>query len=309
MNPRVYAGIVSTLEALVPAPARIEKLASGFEFTEGPIWFSESNRLLFSDIPANTIYEWRAGGEPVVFRRPSGYDGSDAPAGAFIGSNGLTRDAQGRLTICEHGNARVSRLEDDGSLTVLAARFEGKRLNSPNDLVYHSSGALYFTDPPYGMPLQDEDPKKELPFNGVYRRDRDGALHLLADNLTRPNGLAFSPDERVMYVSNSDAARKIWMRYEVSTAGALEYGEVFFDATAETADGLPDGLKVDVDGNVFATGPGGIRVFTAGGVHLGTVPVPESPANLHWGGDGRTLYITAQTSLYSLDVATEGRIP
>ena len=305
----MYADNVSTLEALVGPSARIEKLVSGFQFTEGPVWFRESDRLLFSDIPANTIYEWRPGGEAAVFRRPSGYHGSDAAPGDFIGSNGMTRDLQGRLTICEHGNARVTRLEADGSLTVLAARFEGKRLNSPNDVVCHSSGAVYFTDPPYGMPLQDDDPKKELPFNGVYRRDPDGALHLLVNHLTRPNGLAFSPDERVMYIANSDAARKIWMRYEVSPDGALDNGEVFFDVTGETADGLPDGLKVDINGNVFATAPGGIWVFTAGGVHLGTVPVPETPANLNWGGEGRTLYITAQTSVYALRVATEGRIP
>ena len=316
----MYAGPVSPqpqpfdrrhadFDALVPPSSRIEKLASGFEFTEGPVWFRDSGYLVFSDIPANTIYQWTEAGEVSIFRWPSGYDGFDAPPGAFIGSNGMTRDSDGRLTICEHGNARVTRLEPDGAITVLASRFEGKRLNSPNDLVYRSDGALYFTDPPYGMPLQDDDPKKELPFNGIVRLEPTGELRLLDGSLTRPNGLAFSPDERILYVANSDAKRKIWMRYEVTPDGGLATGEVFYNATNVDADGLPDGLKVDIGGNIFATGPGGIWVFAPGGTHLGTIPVPEVPANLHWGRDGRTLFITAQTSVYSLGVAAEGRLP
>jgi len=276
-------------------------------FTEGPVWFREGY-LLFSDIPANTIHRWTPDGKVVEFRKPSGYDRNDAPPGAFIGSNGLTRDPQGRLTICEHGNARVTRLEPDGTLTVLADKWDGKRLNSPNDLVFKSDGSLYFTDPPYGLVQQDEDPKKELPFNGVYRLAK-GKLELLLDNLTRPNGLAFSPDEKVMYISNSDPQRKIWMRYDVTSEGRLENGEVFFDATAEQEAGNPDGLKIDHAGTIFATGPGGVWIFSPEGKHIGFIKPPEIPANLHWGdADGKTLYITARTGVYRTRVEVGGTV-
>jgi gluconolactonase len=283
----------------------IEKIAGGFMFTEGPIWFREGY-LLFSDIPANIIYRWTPDGRVAEFRKPSGYDRNDAPAGAFIGSNGLTRDPQGRLTICEHGNARVTRLEANGNLTVLADKWEGKRLNSPNDLVFKSDGSLYFTDPPYGLVQQDQDPKKELPFNGVYRL-MNGKLELLLDDLTRPNGLAFSPDEKVMYISNSDPQRKIWMRYEVAPDGRLVNGKVFFDVTAEQEAGNPDGLKIDRAGTIYATGPGGVWIFSPEGRHIGSIKPPEIPANLHWGdADGKMLYITARTGVYRTRVEVGG---
>ncbi len=298
----------AALDELIPAGARIEKLAGGFAFTEGPIWMPEG-RLLFSDIPRNTIYEWARDGEVTVFRHPSGFDGRDAPEGAFIGSNGLTLDQQGRLTICEHGNRRVSRLEPDGSVTVLASEFEGRRLNSPNDAVYKSDGALYFTDPPYGMTGQDGDPAKELPFSGVYRL-KDGVLTLLHKDLRRPNGLAFSPDETTMYVANSDSGRKVWMQFPVLDDGTFGAGSVFADLTSFSQPGLPDGMKADRQGNLYCTGPGGIHVFTAAGKRLGVIATPEIPANLHWGdADASTLYITARTGLYRVEMSTTGIRP
>jgi gluconolactonase len=247
------------------------------------------------------MYRWSPREGVAVHRKPSGYDGTDYPDGQEVGSNGLTCDAQGRLTICEHGNRRVTRVEADGSLTVLASHWEGKRLNSPNDLVFKSDGALYFTDPPYGLLGQDQDPGKELGFNGIYRLSSDGRLDLLIDDLTRPNGLAFSPDEQFLYVANSDHERKIWMRYRVTDTGRLTDGSVFYDAASCQENGLPDGLKVDQAGHVLATGPGGVLVFTPDGNHLGTVPIPETPANVGWGdADGKSLYVTANTSVYKL---------
>ncbi len=296
------------LDKIVPPTAVVEKVAGGFGFTEGPVWLPDGS-LLFSDIPNNVIHRWTPDGKVTVFRKPSGYDGSDAPPGAFIGSNGLTLDRQGRLVICEHGNRRVTRLEKDGKLTVLAERFEGKRLNSPNDAVFRSDGSLYFTDPPYGLVKQDEDPAKELPFSGIYRL-AGGQLQLLSKELTRPNGLAFSPDEKYLYVANSDAKRKLWMRFEVRPDGTLGASRVFYDVSGETAPGLPDGLKVDQKGNVYATGPGGVWIFSPEGKHLGTIQPAGVPANCAWGDqDGRTLYMTARTGLYRIRLLIPGIRP
>ena len=296
------------MDIIVPASAKIEELAGGFTFTEGPVWIKEGY-LLFSDIPPNVIRKWTPDGQVSVFREKSGYEGTDAPEGAFIGSNGLTLDSEGRLIICEHGNGRVTRLEKDGTLTVLADNYEGKRLNSPNDAVYNSDGALYFTDPPYGFVKEDEDPKKELDFNGVYRL-KDGKLRLLYKDLPRPNGLAFSPDEKYLYVAQSDPATKIWMRFEVTADGGLANGAVFYDVTAETAEGAPDGMKVDQEGNLYCTGPGGVWVFSADGKHLGSIEPPEVPANCHWGdADGKTLYMTARTGLYRIRLGIPGIRP
>jgi gluconolactonase len=286
---------------------KVEKIAGGFAFTEGPVW-THQGYLLFSDIPNNVVRKWTPGGVS-IFRVHSGYSGTDAPAGAYIGSNGLTIDRQGRLTICETGNRRVTRVEPDGTITVLADRYRGKRLNSPNDLVYRSDGSLYFTDPPHGLPKEDQDPKKELAFNGIYRV-QGKELQLLSSELSRPNGIAFSPDEKYLYVSNSDARRKIWMRFEVRPDGTLGKGSVFYDVTAETAEGLPDGMKVDERGNLYCTGPGGIWIFSAAGKHVGTIVAPETPANLGWGGSaGKTLFITARTSLYRVEMNVRGVLP
>jgi gluconolactonase len=295
-------------DAILPPDAAVERIASGFLFTEGPLWLREG-ALLFSDIPANTIYRWHPNGGVSVFRRPSGFDGTGASDGAFIGSNGLTLDAAGRLVVCEHGNRRVTRVEADGSLTVLASHWNGRRLNSPNDVVFHSSGGMYFTDPPYGLPGEDSDPQKELDFNGVYRF-HEGELQLLHRNMSRPNGLAFSPDERFLYVANSDPERKIWNRFPVREDGTLGDPEVFAGLTASTKAGLPDGMKMDTAGNLYCTGPGGTHILDAQGNRLGVIVTPEIPANLNWGeADGRTLYLTARTSVYRIRLNATGIRP
>lgn len=297
------------LDALVPPGAKIEKLAGGFAFTEGPIWFKEDRYLLFSDIPNNTMNKWTPDGKVVLFRKPSGYDLNDAPPGAFIGSNGMTHDHQGRLIVCEHGNHRVTRTEKDGSITVLADKWGGKRLNSPNDIVQKSNGDFYFTDPPYGLVKQDKDPKKELDFNGVFRLS-NGKLDLLYKGVARPNGLAFSPDEKYMYLNNSEPENKMCLRFAVREDGSLADEKVFFDLTKDTSDGVPDGMKIDREGNVYSTGPSGIWIFTPEGRHLGTIKPPEVPANLHWGDDdSKTLYITARTGLYRIKLSIAGIRP
>jgi gluconolactonase len=303
----------NAIDRIVPSGAKIEKLADGFQFTEGPIYMP-AGHLLFSDIPANTIFRWTHDGKVTEFRKPSGYDGNEAPAGAFVGSNGLTLDKEGRLILCEHGNRRVTRLENDGRVTVLADRYEGKLLNSPNDAVHKSDGSLYFTDPPYGLIKQDSDPKKELPFNGIYRLSA-GKLQVLNKDMTRPNGLAFSPDEKYLYVANSDAARKVWLKYPVNSDGTLDNPATFFDVTKERENGLPDGMKVDKSGNIYGTGPGGVWIFSPDGKHLGTIKPPEVPANIHWGPyspgekSSDTLYMTARTGLYRIRLTASGIRP
>ena len=294
----------SAFDRIVPPGARIEKLGGGFGFTEGPLWV-KPGFLLFSDIPNNTIRKWSPAEGFSVFRPRAG-----APPGqALAGPNGLTLDRQGRLIACEQVGRRVVRIGRDGSLTVLAERFEGKRLNSPNDVVARSDGSLYFTDPPYGLPKQDADPARELPFCGVYRL-AGGKLQLLYKELSRPNGIAFSPDQKTLYVANSDAARMIWMRFDVARDGMLRNGKVFYDATGQSGDGGPDGMKVDTRGNLYCTGPGGIWVFSPAGKHLGTIQPPEVAANCAWGGaDGKTLYITARTGLYRIRLDVTGVRP
>lgn len=289
------------LSAVLPAAPRLERLASGFQFTEGPVWVPAEGALLFSDPNDNTIYRWSEDAGVSVFRVKSGYTGPDVGLYHQPGSNGLALDAQGRLTVAEHGNRRVTRLEKNGVVTVLADRYEGKRLNSPNDLVYRSDGGLYFTDPPFGLPKVFDDPRKELPFSGVYRL-KDGRLDLLATDFTGPNGLAFSPDERYLYVTNWDEKKKVVMRYEVATDGTLTGGRVFFDMTSAPGEEALDGVKVDAAGHLYVSGPGGLWVIGPDGTHLGTLQLPELAANLAWGGaDGKSLYLTARTGLYRLD--------
>jgi gluconolactonase len=294
------------LDALIAPGTKIEKLAEGFDWSEGPIWIKGGSFLLFSDVPQNVIYRWKEGQPVTEFLKPSGYTGS-TPRGGEPGSNGLTVDSQGRLTLCEHGDRRVARLERDGKKTTLADRYNGKRFNSPNDLVYHSNGDLYFTDPPYGLEGKNQDPKKELPFNGVYRLKPGGELTLLTAKLTFPNGIAFSPDEKKLYVAVSDPERAIWMVYNVKDDGTIDEGKVFFDSTkwVKSRKGLPDGMKVDRGGNLFATGPGGVFIFSPEGKHLGTIATGEATGNCTWGGDGSTLYITAD--MYLCRVATKTR--
>jgi gluconolactonase len=296
------------LDAIISVDAVVERVAGGFAFVEGPVW-ARDGALLFSDIPANAIVRLTPGGPPAIFRQPSGYTGAETRApGSHIGSNGLALDRQGRLLICEHGDRRVTRLEPDGRVTIVADRYDGKRLNSPNDVTVRSDGSIYFTDPPYGLPRQAQDPAKELPFSGIYRV-ADGTVQLLAQDLAFPNGIGFSPDERVLYVANSDPSRRLWMRYDVRADGTLGAGSVFYDASGETARGIPDGLTIDAAGNVFGTGPGGVLIISPAGKLLGRIELPEPPANAGWGEDGMTLYMTARTSVYRVRVVGGGKLP
>jgi gluconolactonase len=292
-------------DALAAKDAQIEKLAGGFTFIEGPLW-RPSNALWFSDVVGNVIRQWTPDGNVTEILRPGGYDGNSLPAGGFIGPNGMVEDKDNAVLVCQHGNRRIARIDKDRKVTTLVDKFEGKKLNSPNDLVYHSDGSLYFTDPPYGFPKQDDDPAKELKFNGVYRL-AGGKLQAVIKDLTRPNGIALSPDEKTLYVANSDEKRKIWMRYDVVAGGAVANGKVFADVTSQTEAGVPDGMKVDSQGNLYATGPGGIWVFSPDAKHLATIKLPETPANCGWGDDGKSLYITAQTGLYRLKLLVPGK--
>ena len=295
------------LDSLLDANAKIEVLASGFEWSEGPVWVKDGGYLLFSDIPRNVVMRWKEGEGVKEYLRPAGYTGV-ADYGREPGSNGLTLDPQGRLVLCEHGDRRVARLEKNGGKRTLADNYQGKRLNSPNDLVYHSNGDLYFTDPPYGLPQNVQDSRKELDFQGVYRLSKDGQLTLLTKELARPNGLAFSPDEKTLYVAQSDPEKAIWMAYPVQNDGTLGTGRVFADATSMVGkeQGLPDGLKVDRNGNLFATGPGGVHIYNPAGKLLGRIGTGQKTANCAWGEDGSVLYITADKYLCRIRTKTKG---
>jgi gluconolactonase len=292
------------LDAIVPQNATIEKIADGFKFIEGPLWFPEGH-LWFSDVVGNVVRQWSPSGVTEILR-PGGADKPNAPEGSYIGPNGMIADRDRAVLLCQHGNRRIARITKDRQVSTYIDRFEGKRLNSPNDLVYKSDGSLYFTDPPYGLPGQDQDPAKELKFNGVYRF-ANGKLQAIVRDLTRPNGIALSPDEKVLYVANSDEKRKLWMRYDVQPDGSVANGRVFYDVTSQTENGLPDGMKVDSNGNVYATGPGGVWIFSPEGKHLGTIKPAETPANCGWGDDGKTLYITATTGLYRIKLSVAGK--
>ena len=295
------------MDAIAGPNPKIFKLAEGFKFTEGPVWVNDGEYLLFSDPNSNIIYKITKDGELSIFRQPSGYSGSDIAEFKQPGSNGLALDKEGRLTIDEHGNHRVSRIEKDGTVTVLADSFEGKRLNSPNDLVYKSDGSLYFTDPPFGLPMFENDPRKEIPWSGVYRISPDGQIVLLNKELKGPNGIAFSPDEKYLYVGNWDPENKVVMRYEVKKDGTLSEGERFFDMTEAPGEDAIDGIKVDSRGNLYVSGPGGIWVISAGGKHIGTIIAPRHVHNMAWGGeDGKTLFLCAQSGLYMMRLGIQG---
>ena len=310
-----------SLDALIPAGAHIEKVADGFGFLEGPVWVhgSKPGYLIFSDIPANVIDKWDPqDGKVSVFLGKSGFAGADPGDAGYqsnnghvavtlYGSNGITLDKQGRVTYCQHGDRAVMRLEKNGKRTVLADRFEGKRLNSPNDLVYKSDGSLYFTDPPYGLRKLADDPKKELPYSGVYRLSK-GKLQLLNKDFQTPNGIAFSPDEKYLYVD--DTVAKMYWRFDVQPDGTLANKKLLFDMSSSKEAGGPDGMKIDKQGNIYGAGPGGVWVISPDGKHLGTIVPPENPANLAWGdADSKTLYFTARTGLYRLKVNVSGIRP
>jgi gluconolactonase len=296
LAPRPPAAFGQQLEAASPAfwklidkDARLEKVADGFQFTEGPVW-NPAGFLLFSDIPANQIVKFVPGAAPTAFRTPSG------------NSNGLTYDRAGRLLACEHSNRRVTRQEADGSLTVLASSYDGKKLNSPNDIVVRSDGTIYFTDPPYGI----REEQKELPFQGVYKISPEGKLTLLAQDFDRPNGIALSPDEKTLYVD--DSARLHVRAFAVAPDGSISHGRILAELKS-ARQGVPDGMKVDRKGNLYVTGPGGVWVFDKRGKHLGTILMAELPANCGWGdADYRTLYLTARTGLYRIRLKIPGFI-
>jgi gluconolactonase len=289
-------------DALVAKDAEIEKVASGFTFTEGPLWRPDGH-LWFSDVVANKLRSVTPDGQATVLIDQAGGQ-STAPPGSFVGPNGMIADKDGTVLLCQHTSRRIVRIDKDLKMTPVVEKFEGKRLNSPNDLVYKSDGALYFTDPPYGLPKQDEDPAKELKFNGVYRY-ANGKMQAIVKDLNRPNGLAFSPNEKVLYVANTEP-KKFWMRYDVTADGSVSNGRVFADLSAEKDSGGPDGMKVDSLGNIWATGPGGVWVFAPDGKCVGTIKTPEIPANVNWGDDGKTLYITAVTSVYRVKTSVAG---
>jgi gluconolactonase len=312
------------LDQIIPGQPRLEKVATGpgFSWTEGPVWIP-AGYLLFAEIPSNSIRKWSPGVGVSVFMQPSGWKESTPYTGHEPGSNGMTLDSRGRLTVAGHAQRDVWRLEQmnpKAQITVLADTYEGKRLNSPNDLVYKSDGTLYFTDPPYGLPKLDSDPTKQLPFSGVYRLpgalshkpgappDRD-QLQLLVKDLPRPNGICFSPDEKYLYVNNSEP-KKLWMRYTVKADGTLTDAKLFFDASSDKRVGAPDGMKVDQSGNLYSAGPGGVWIISPEGKHIGTLEIPERVGNVAWGGaDHKTLYVAASSSIYRISLKIPGVYP
>jgi gluconolactonase len=295
-------------DKLVPLNAQVERIVSGRRWVEGPVWNRKEGYLLFSDIPTNSVIKWQEGKGTSVFLRPSGYTGKLPFDGPEPGSNGLAFDREGRLVLAEHGDRRIARLEKNGKQTTLVDRFEGKRINSPNDLVFRSNGDLYFTDPPFGLPKSYDDPRKETPFQGVYKYSGDGKLTLLTKDIKAPNGIAFSPGEKKLYISNADPMNAVWIAYDVKADGGLENGKVLFNATAWTKSkrGVPDGMKVDREGNIFAAGPGGIHVISPEGKHLGSIETGVPTGNVAWGEDGSSLFITSNSNVFRLKLTTKG---
>jgi len=283
----------------------IEILADGFEWTEGPLWLEEQKKLIFSDIPPNIVYEWSEEDGKKIYLQPSGYT-DDSPRAGEKGSNGLLLNNNGQLVLCQHGDRRIAKMSgslDDptSDFETIVDAYKGKRLNSPNDAIFDSRGNLYFTDPPYGLEKRMEDPLKEIDFQGVYLLTKSDSLILLTNELTRPNGIALSPDENFLYVANSDPEQAIWMKYIVNNDGTISGGTMFFDATElvgkEGEMGLPDGMKIDNEGNLFATGPGGVWVFNPEGKVIAKIRTGQETSNVAFGPDNKSLYITADDYL------------
>ena len=297
------------LDNIIDKNAKIEVIGDGFLWSEGPVWVKNGGYLLFSDVPANTIYKWKEGEKITEFMKPSGYTGI-LPYGDEPGSNGLIINNSGQLISCEHGDRRIAAMPIAiGGKKTLADNYLGKRFNSPNDIVQKSNGDYYFTDPPYGMPKKDKDSSRETALFGVYRIDKNGIVSLIIKDLTRPNGLAFSPDEKTLYIAQSDPDRAYLMAYPVLANGTVGKGKIFFDATPmvkQGLKGLPDGLKIDKKGNIFTTGPGGILVISPLGKLLGKIETGEATANCAFGNDGSVLYITADMYLLSIQTKTIG---
>jgi gluconolactonase len=295
------------IDKLIAQDARIEVLASGFEWCEGPVWEKDGGYLLFSDIPRNSIMKWQEKAGITLFMKPSGYTGV-VDYGREPGSNGLLMDLKGRLVMCEHGDRRISRLEPDGGKRTLADNYQGKRFNSPNDGVFRSNGDLYFTDPAFGLPKQFNDTRRDLDFCGVYLLTTDGKVTLLTRELSRPNGITLSPDEKTLYVANCDRARPVIMAYPLNADGTIGAGRVHYDASSnpEKLQGVPDGMKIDKAGNLFASGPGGILVIAPDGTRLGRITTGQTMANCAWGNDGSMLYITSDMYLVRIKTTTMG---
>jgi len=294
------------LNKVISEKTEIEILAEGFEWTEGPLWLEGEGKLIFSDIPNNSIFEWSEQGGKNLWLKPAGYTGFIKREGE-PGSNGLLLNPNGKLVLCQHGDRRMAVMESELSnpkpdFKTLADKYKGKRFNSPNDAVYHKNGDLYFTDPPYGLERNINDPAKELDYQGVYRLDKNGKVTLLTKELSRPNGIAFSPDYKKLYVANSDPEKAIWMVYDVAEDGLIQNGKVFFDVTDKVGKlkGLPDGMKVHSNGWIFSTGPGGVLIFTPEGKHLGTIMTGEATANCSFNTDHSVLFMTADDYLLSI---------
>lgn len=306
---KIYT-IDEKLNSIITPGTKIEKIADGFSFTEGPVWHPDGY-LLFSDPNTNTIYRYNPKNHNItVYMSHSGYTGADIGEYHQPGSNGLTIDKEGRLIVAQHGNRRIIRHEKKGPVTILSDKYDGKRLNSPNDVVLRSDGTVYFTDPPYGLPGFYNDTRKETPHQGVYMI-KDGKTILLSTDLGGPNGIAFSPDEKYLYITNWDIrdihrTKTLW-RYEVQKDGSLKNGKVFFDWNLTEDDEALDGIKVDKEGNLFVSAPGGLWIVSGEGKLLGKIVTPERPANMAWGDDGKTLYLTAHTSLYKIRINTGGK--
>ena len=298
------------LDSLVAPGARIERLAEGFVWTEGPVWVRDGRYLLFSDVPANKMYRWAPDEGVSVFLDPSGYDGPDPSAFREPGSNGLIHGPAGTILMADHGNRAVARLDlATRRKTLLATHYQGKRFNSPNDLVRASDGSIWFTDPPYGLEGLNDSPAKEIAWNGVYRLRPDGAVELAIADMTFPNGILLSPDERTLYVANSDPDRAVVMAYDLDATGAVTGGRVLADMTALAKaglPGLPDGMAVDRDGNLFVTGPGGVHVLSPAGERLGRIETGSAVANCAFGGDGRTLFLASHHRLARIETRSMG---
>lgn len=294
------------LWSIVPKGNKIEVIAEGHDWTEGPLWLPDQEMLLYTDIPRNAIYSWKEGEEAKLYLKPSGFTGEKFE-GAEPGANGLLLNNEGKLVLCQHGDRQIAEMQSSvakptANYKTLTKAYRGKRFNSPNDAVYRSNGDLYFTDPPYGLPQRMDDPEKELSYQGVYRLKPDGELTLLTSEFTRPNGITFSPDEKKLYVANSDPEVAVWKVFDVLEDGSITNAKIFYDATQLVASekGLPDGLKVDKEGNLFATGPGGVFIFSADGKLLGKIKTGQATSNCAFNEDKSILYITADSYILRL---------
>jgi gluconolactonase len=294
-----------SLDNLISSDAKIEVLAEGYKWSEGPVWIESEKMLLFSDVPQNTIFKWTEKNGAEVFLTPSGYTGSTPSASHEPGSNGLTLDNSGKLILCQHGDRRIARLDapfNDAkpNFTTVADKFDGKRFNSPNDVAVRSNGDMFFTDPPYGLPKQENDSTREISFQGVYKVSAAGVVSVLVDSLTRPNGVVFTPDEKTFIVANSDPGKARWYAYDLTENDSIVNGRILYDATENSKNGekgLPDGLRIDKNGNIFASGPGGIWIFNKDGKNIGKIKLPEPTANCELADDDKTLYITSNMNL------------